>query len=181
MIDVHAVDVKGVGRRRARRLLADSVDVSFKVVMPVTPGAEQSTFDSVAADLTAAAADGGAIATSGGLDSLGGTLDTTVPPSIPAALTTVDSSDSCVGPNVVLKPAPPSGNTSSTGNTTKFQMISNFALILTNNTLDKLPQVVHRRASVKITTWATLCGTLRLPVTRTSSALSWSVQRGRSV
>ena len=71
--------------------------------MPVTPGNEGSTFDSVAADLTAAAANGGAIAKSfepgGGLASLGGTLDTTVPFKAPTQaddMTSVDWKASCV-------------------------------------------------------------------------------------
>ena len=79
--------------------------------MPVIPGAEQSTFDSVAADLKTAAAAGGAIAMGDGLASLGTTLDTTAAFIAPtqADMTTVDSSDTCDGDHVVVKPAPSAG------------------------------------------------------------------------
>ena len=76
--------------------------------MPVTPGAETVTFDSVVDDLAAAAADGGAIATAiatatppTGLASLGG-LDTTafVKPTQANDMTSVDSETSCDGTGV---------------------------------------------------------------------------------
>jgi hypothetical protein len=82
-------------------------------VVPVTPGAEQSAFDNVATDLTAAAASGGALADpNGGLASLG-TLNTNafVAPNFETDMTAVDSSESCDGDNVVLKsPTVPSAS-----------------------------------------------------------------------
>ena len=71
--------------------------------MPVLPGeAPSTTFSAVAADLTAAAAD----PTMTFDDSLGGSLDTTafVPP-VESDMASVDSSDSCAGPNVLKLPS----------------------------------------------------------------------------
>ena len=70
--------------------------------MPIAPDETATkTFNTVKADLTAAAAD----PTMTFDDSLGGSLDTTtafVPP-VESNMASVDSSDSCAGPNVVLK------------------------------------------------------------------------------
>ena len=106
MTNVVATDMSS-----GRRLLAADVAVSFTVVMPTRPGAEQATFDSIVNDLSAAAGAGGALSTSAGLASLGGTLDSDafVAPTQANDMTTVESSESCVGANVVLKPAPSTG------------------------------------------------------------------------
>ena len=71
--------------------------------MPVTAGQEQSTFGAVSSDITAAAVDGGAITSAG----LPGTFDHAafVAPKL-SDMETIDSSDSCVGLNILLKPSP---------------------------------------------------------------------------
>ena len=53
---------------RRRQILSDTVEITYTLVLPAAPGAEQSTFEAAVADLSAAAS-GGAIAT--GLASLG--------------------------------------------------------------------------------------------------------------
>lgn len=97
MTNVVATDVSS-GRRR---LLAAEVVVSFTMVMPTQPGAEQATFDAVVNDLSDAAIAGGALAT-GPLASLA-TVETTayVEPTL-SDMTTADASDSCVGANIIF-------------------------------------------------------------------------------
>ena len=97
MTNVVATDVSS-GRRQ---LLAVDVAVSFTVIMPTQPGAEQATFDAVVNDLSAAASAGGALET-GALTSLA-TVETAayVQPTLPD-MAKVDGSDSCVGADVIF-------------------------------------------------------------------------------
>ena len=54
---------------RRRQILSETVEMAYSLVLPAAQGEEQSTFDAVVADLTAAASGGGAIAN--GLAALG--------------------------------------------------------------------------------------------------------------
>ena len=74
---------------RRRQILSETVEITYTLVLPAAPGAEQSTFDAVVADLSTAASGGGAIATE--MASLG-TVDTDAFVA-PATFDPVDSAD----------------------------------------------------------------------------------------
>ena len=85
---------------RRRKILSETVDMAYTLVLPAAQGAEQSTFNAVVADLIAAVTNGGIASELASL----GTLGT---PSFvaPTTYVPVDSATTCVGANVILTPS----------------------------------------------------------------------------